>query len=241
MARPRKSRMVSCLPVNTEFLPAKPGSPEAVILTVDEYEAIRLIDSEHFSQEKCAEAMEVARTTVQQIYDSARKKIARALVYGRAIKIEGGEYRLCGGAKPCRGCAGCRRRNGSCPADRERRKSMKIAIPVDENKKDICVSFGRTPFFLIHDAQTNTTAYIANPAAEAAGGAGLKAAQAVVDQEADILITVRCGENAAEVLKAAEIAIYKSEGTDAEENIRAFKEGRLAELTHFHAGYQGIR
>ena len=57
------------------------GDP-AVILTVDEYEAIRLIDRQGFSQEECSAYMQVARTTVQLIYNSARKKIAEALRAG---------------------------------------------------------------------------------------------------------------------------------------------------------------
>ena len=117
---------------------------------------------------------------------------------------------------------------------------MKIAIPVDDNKKDICVSFGRAPFFLFYDTETGEYVTTVNAGAEAAGGAGLKAAQTVLDGEADVLITVRCGENAAEVLQEAEISIYKAEGTDACQNITYYKEGKLAVLTHFHAGFQGI-
>ena len=118
---------------------------------------------------------------------------------------------------------------------------MKIAIPLDENKTDVCVSFGRAPYFLIKDTETGKTDIKENPAADAEGGAGIKAAQFVVDEEADVLITVRCGENAAEVFNAAEIAIYKSEGPNAEENIKAFQEEKLAKLTHFHAGFHGGR
>ena len=118
---------------------------------------------------------------------------------------------------------------------------MKIAIPLDETKTDVCVSFGRAPYFLFRDAETGTTEIQPNAAAEAPGGAGLKAAQIVVDAGATDLITVRCGENAAEVLHAAEIRIWKSSGPHAEENLTALSEHKLEELTHFHAGYHGIR
>ena len=69
------------MPGTREFHPAG-DSPrrEAVVLTVDEYEAIRLIDRQGFSQEECSAYMQVARTTVQMIYNSARKKLAAALV-----------------------------------------------------------------------------------------------------------------------------------------------------------------
>jgi len=103
--------MVCCLPQVNEFVPAgvQQGMREIVVMTVDEYEAIRLIDNEDFSQEECSVYMKIARTTVQQIYNNARKKIARALVEGLTLKIEGGDYRLCDGTGPHRGCGACRR------------------------------------------------------------------------------------------------------------------------------------
>ena len=67
MPRPRKCRKVCCLPDNDGFVP----------VNVDEYEAIRLIDREGFSQEQCGEYMRIARTTVQQIYAATRKKSIR--------------------------------------------------------------------------------------------------------------------------------------------------------------------
>ena len=65
-----------------------PNCDTAVILTIDEYEAIRLIDKLGYSQEECGNYMQVARTTVQMIYNTARKKLADALVDGLAIRIE---------------------------------------------------------------------------------------------------------------------------------------------------------
>jgi predicted Fe-Mo cluster-binding NifX family protein len=116
---------------------------------------------------------------------------------------------------------------------------MKIALPLDENKKDICVSFGRAPFFMFSEDGKNEI--LANPAADAPGGAGIKAAQFIVDSKADALITVRCGQNAADVFKAAGMKIYKSEGPSAADNVAACLEGKLSELSQFHAGYHGIK
>ncbi len=108
MPRPRKCRKVCSLPGTPEFIPVN-GNPEedAVILTVDQYETIRLIDKEGFSQEECGEYMHIARTTVQQIYTCARKAIADALVDGLTLRIEGGSYRLCDGQEQCCDCGGC--------------------------------------------------------------------------------------------------------------------------------------
>ena len=108
MPRPRKCRKVCCLPKVSEFIPSCGGADEAcVVMTVDEYETIRLIDKENFSQEECGKYMHIARTTVQQIYDNARKKLAEVVVDGKVLKIEGGDYRLCAGAETTCGCGGC--------------------------------------------------------------------------------------------------------------------------------------
>jgi predicted DNA-binding protein (UPF0251 family) len=78
-------------------------------MTVDEYETIRLIDLEGFTQEECAKHMNIARTTVQGMYNDARKKLAESLVNGKLLRIEGGEYRLCDGFGKSCGDGGCRR------------------------------------------------------------------------------------------------------------------------------------
>jgi predicted DNA-binding protein (UPF0251 family) len=75
-------------------VPRHGNEQEPIVLTVDEYEAFRLMDFLGMSQEECSQSMDVARTTVQKIYSDARKKIAQALVLSKPIKIEGGDYRL---------------------------------------------------------------------------------------------------------------------------------------------------
>jgi predicted DNA-binding protein (UPF0251 family) len=80
-------------------------------MSVDEYETIRLIDLEGFTQEQCANQMNIARTTVQGIYNDARKKLAESLVNGKVLRIEGGDYKLCNGfEKSCGGGRCCRHR-----------------------------------------------------------------------------------------------------------------------------------
>ena len=106
MPRPFKWRRVCCLPENNRYGPLNTASDETgvVQMSVDEYETIRLIDAEGYTQEACAEHMNVSRSTIQSIYDSARKKLSDSLVYGKVLWIEGGEYRLCDGMS--RGCGG---------------------------------------------------------------------------------------------------------------------------------------
>lgn len=113
MARPKKWRKVCSLPDNNRFGPLDGvvDSNQLVVMTVDEYETIRLIDLEGLTQEECAEQMHIARTTVQRIYSEARKKIAESLIEGKILRIEGGDYRLCeggGNQQPC-GSGHCRR------------------------------------------------------------------------------------------------------------------------------------
>ncbi|HBP62886.1 MAG TPA: hypothetical protein DD730_01125, partial [Desulfosporosinus sp.] len=99
MPRPRKWRKVCCLPKNNRFGPlnALINQESLITMTVDEYETIRLIDLEGFIQEECADQMNIARTTVQRIYNDARKKLAESLVNGKVLRIEGGDYKLCEG------------------------------------------------------------------------------------------------------------------------------------------------
>lgn len=118
---------------------------------------------------------------------------------------------------------------------------MKIALPVDENNMEtkVCVSFGRAPYFLIYDTEKKENVFIQNTAAESQGGAGIKAAQMVLDQKVQTLLTPRCGENAAEVLKAAKISIYKTINDRPKDNIEAFLESKLEPLYDIHAGFHG--
>jgi len=111
MARPRKWRKVCCLPGSDRYGPldAQIKQEHFITMTVDEYETIRLIDLEGFTQEECAKQMNIARTTVQGIYCDARKKIAESLVNGKVLRIEGGDYQLCDGLEESCSCGGCRR------------------------------------------------------------------------------------------------------------------------------------
>jgi len=114
MPRPRKCRWVCCLPECNRFGPMNFTATEGhyIHMTVDEYETIRLIDLEGLTQEACSSQMNVARTTVQAIYNGARRKLAQALVEGKILHIEGGEYKLCDGyARACgKDPCGCHRR-----------------------------------------------------------------------------------------------------------------------------------
>ena len=90
--RPKKTRWVKCSPKERRFQPQPiPKGPElAVVLSLDEFEAVRLLDYEGLSQMEAARQMHVHRSTVSRIISSARNKISRALVEINTLRIEGG-------------------------------------------------------------------------------------------------------------------------------------------------------
>lgn len=118
---------------------------------------------------------------------------------------------------------------------------MRIAIPMTEQtlKSEVAPSFGRAPFFLFSDTETGETSYVENSAATSLGGAGVKAAQIIVDHKAEVLLTPQCGENAAAVMQAAQITLYKTISGSAEDNIAAFSGNKLSSLEDIHAGFHG--
>lgn len=91
-------------------LNGKSAENEVIMMAVEEYETIRLIDLEGLTQEECAERMHVARPTVQNLYKDARKKLADSLVNGTVIKIEGGDFTFYDENERMSGCGRCRRK-----------------------------------------------------------------------------------------------------------------------------------
>ena len=74
---------------------------EAQVLTIEEYEVVRHVDYQKMTHEECARQMAISRTTVTEIYETARYKIADSLINGKILCIEGGNYRVCEGGECC--------------------------------------------------------------------------------------------------------------------------------------------
>ena len=117
MPRPRRCRRICSEPEFEKFSPSEAADTGSVVLTLDEFEVIRLVDLEKQTHEQCAKQMDISRTTVTEICESARQKIADCLVNGKNLIISGGNYRLCeGGAVKCCGKKCTRAANpGNCP------------------------------------------------------------------------------------------------------------------------------
>jgi predicted Fe-Mo cluster-binding NifX family protein len=115
---------------------------------------------------------------------------------------------------------------------------MKLAIPVNDKsmQSGVCQSFGRSPYFLIYDTETKENTFLDNSAVASQGGAGIKAAQTIVDNNVNALLTPRCGENAAKVIKPANIKIYKTANDSITDNINDFNDGKLSLLDDIHPG-----
>ena len=96
MVRPTKPRLISAYPMITAFVPQGVNVTGEAILTVDEFEAIRLSDFEHLDQENGAALMGVSRHTFGRLLASGRSIVADAMVTGKVLKIEGGNYELRG-------------------------------------------------------------------------------------------------------------------------------------------------
>lgn len=115
MARPSKCRRICSEPAYDSFVPEGISRGNKVVLTIDEYEIIRLIDLGKFTHEQCAKQMDISRTTVTEGYETARAKIADSIVNGKALLIAGGHYRLCDGSASCYCRENCRKWNGTDP------------------------------------------------------------------------------------------------------------------------------
>ncbi|HZK09741.1 MAG TPA: NifB/NifX family molybdenum-iron cluster-binding protein [Clostridia bacterium] len=118
---------------------------------------------------------------------------------------------------------------------------MIIAIPVEIDSKESLVSehFGRSNYFLIYNSEEKEYKFVENSAAKSSGGAGIKAAQIVVDENAQVLVSPQLGQNAADVINGAKIKIYKAQVGSIKENLQALEEGKLKLLSEIHGGYHG--
>ena len=224
MARPTKCRRVCCLPETLEFYPKDMCTTDPIILNVDEYETIRLIDREALSQEECGIQLGVGRTTAQKIYETARRKIADALVLGLPLKIEGGDYRLCNGSEnPCP--------NGDCTKRQIlkdyaiRKGAIKMRIAVAYEDGEIFQHFGHTEHFKIYDIDENRI--VRSQIIDTNGTGHSELAGILQAMKADALICGGIGGGAQVALAEAGIKLYGGVHGNADEAVKSFLSGKL--------------
>ena len=226
MPRPKKCRRVCDYPQTLTFLPEDHKNREqAVILTVDEYETIRLIDKEGLSQEQCGDFMQVARTTVQQIYAGARKKLADVLVDGLPLRIEGGDYQLCNGGNRACECTNCyKQKFNQQYAKPKGEHIMRIAVTYENG--EIFQHFGHTEQFKVYDVENGK---IVSSEVVDTNGSGHGALAGVLSAlHVDALICGGIGGGAQAALAAAGIQLYGGVSGDADLAAEALAAGTLA-------------
>ena len=221
MPRPQKCRRICCYPDHWSFSPDFGAPNGTVTLTLDELETIRLIDKEQKTQEQCAAEMDVARTTVTAIYDSARRKIAEALIDGRQIVISGGCYRI----------------NSELAADINEKGCNIMRIAVTYENGNIFQHFGHTEQFKLYDVENgqivSSQVVDTNGAGHGALAGFLKAAQA------DVLICGGIGGGAQMAMAEAGIKLYAGNSGSADDAVQALVNGSLVQITNATCNHHG--
>ncbi len=228
MPRPTRCRRIEYMPMYRSFSPDDTDPLETVYMTVDEYEALRLLDDKGLTQEECALSMNISRTTVTAIYESARKKIADALVRGKRLMIVGG-------------C--CEFAPIEAPKDlikKEGNNVMRIAVTYENG--EIFQHFGRCPQFKVYDVEDGK---IVREQVVGTNGSGHGAlAGFLFSAGVDALICGGIGMGAQMALADAGIKLYGGVQGSADEAAKALAEGRLeydpdAHCDHHDHGEEG--
>lgn len=227
MARPQKCRRICNVPRTDSFRPEKHTGESPIIMTVDEYEVIRLVDLEEKTHEQCALQMDISRSTVQEIYENARRKLAACIVYGRKLVIAGGNYRVCDGRENCRCELKCRQTdNNKRTALKNRNRggfTMKIAVPYENGQ--IFQHFGHTERFKFYE--TDNTEIVNSEIIETAGSGHGALAGFLMKHGADTLICGGIGGGAQTALAEAGIRLYGGVSGDADTAVTELLSGKL--------------
>ena len=221
MPRPQRSRRICCYPDHWSFAPDQDTANDTIIMSLDEFEAIRLIDYQGKTQEQCARSMGVARTTVTAIYDNARKKLAQALVEGKRIVISGGNYTL-----------------ESTVSEEIARKGLGIMrIAVTYENGQIFQHFGRTEQFKLYDVADGK---IINEQVVGTNGAGHGAlAGFLKNARADVLICGGIGGGAQMAMQEAGITLYGGNTGSADDAVKAYLADKLVQDSHPTCDHHG--
>ena len=210
MPRPVRCRRIERLPVYRSFSPDDAAAAEEVRMTVDEFETLRLLDDEGLTQEACAARMNIARTTVTAIYDSARKKVADVLVHGKRLLITGG----CCEYEPVEINQAIMEKGSKC---------MRIAVTYENG--EIFQHFGHSEQFKLYDAENGriTGEQVVNT-----NGSGHGALAGFLQSaKVDALICGGIGMGAQMALADAGIKLYAGVQGAADAAAKALAEGNL--------------
>ena len=225
MARPTKKRRICGRPKYCSFSAGSyEQNQERVVMSLDEFECIRLIDYEGITQEECAEQINMDRTSVTLMYAKARKKLAECLVTGKELRIEGGNYEFCPGNLEC-----CRRRmtagNRCLGRMNEEWRKQKMVIAVTYENGQVFQHFGHSEYFKIYEVEdgkiVKSEVYDTNGQGHGALAGFLK------NYSVNVLICGGIGGGARTALAQQGIELYPGVSGSADEAVKALIEGNL--------------
>lgn len=238
MARPSRCRRICTEPAYDSFCPEGISGEPQIVLTLDEYEVIRLIDLELLTHEQCAKRMDISRTTVTEIYEAARRKLADCIVNGRPLVITGGNYRLCDGSAVCYCQKNCRKAHGTvleCAVREKGAEQMRIAVTYEDG--NIFQHFGHTEQFKLYDIEDGqiTGEQIVDTNGQGHGAlAGF-----LTNAGVDALICGGIGGGAQAALAQAGIRLYGGVAGSADEAVQAYLAGNLGFDPNVHCDHHG--
>ncbi len=209
MPRPSKNKRIGKLPLHTVFTAQGAEKASGALgLLLEEYETLRLIDYLGYTQEACAQRMQVGRATVQALYTSARKKTARFLVEGTTLCIQGGNYELC-------------QEN----MDLWKGESlMKLAVTYENG--EIFQHFGHTEQFKIYEIEEGKI--LSSQVVDTKGSGHGALAGFLQDLGVQVLICGGIGGGARNALAEVGISLYPGASGDADSQVASFLAGALA-------------
>ena len=225
MARPVRCRRICCEPEYNSFAPCGAVSTGQVLLAVDEFEAIRLIDHEKKTHEQCARQMGISRTTVTEMYERARTKIADCIVNGKTLCISGGNYALCDGSA-WRCCdKKCDRAEYAAETAGERKEDRMMKVAVTYENGNVFQHFGHTEQFKVYDIEDGK---VAGAQVVDTNGSGHGALAGMLSEwNVDTLICGGIGAGAQTALAEAGIRLYGGVSGSADEAVEALLAGKL--------------
>ncbi|MBR5430251.1 MAG: DUF134 domain-containing protein [Firmicutes bacterium] len=228
MARPQRCRRICREPEYENFAPQGVSAAAPIQLSLDEFEVIRLVDLEKLTHEQCAARMDISRTTVTEICESAHTKLAACIVEGRSLLIGGGNYRLCDGSSPacpegrCGGCHWTPARTAyACITKGE--NVMRIAVTYENGQ--VFPHFGHTEQFKLYDVEEGkiTAAQVVDTQGSGHGAlAGFLA-----EHQVNALICGGIGGGAQVALESAGIRLYAGVDGSADQAVAALLAGTL--------------
>ena len=242
MARPTFPRNVGFLPGITYFKPAgvRMMELEEVVLGHDEIEAMRLKHLLGLSQEEAAGQMNISQPTFHRLLSSACEKITDAIVNGKAMRIEGGNISVpesslpsCGKGRMCSRPAGTGKEIKYHAAEQYKGGAMKIAITSIDGTLEGMVDerFGRARKLIVYDVGTGTFEVAENSKQmNLAQGAGIQAAQNVVNLGVGAVISGHLGPKAFQVFQSAGIEAYSAVNMTVADAVKQYREGSLKKL-----------